>query len=162
MHPTAERVRELLHYDPETGVWTWKVNRHNRRLAGRVAGAVNSHGYRQITIDGVRHLASRLAFLWMERTWPPDQVDHRDMNPTNDRWANLRLASRSQNFGNQHAYSSNRLGVKGVSRVGKRYLAQIQKDGVKVYLGRFDRVEDAALAYRVAAEAAYGDFARII
>lgn len=83
------------------------------------------------------------------------------MDPSNDRWANLRLATRSQNFANQRAYKSNRLGIKGVSiRKNGRFLAQIQVHGKKINLGYHDTAESASAAYFAAAKQHFGEYAR--
>ena|SRR5215472_6696545 len=156
---TPVRVRELLDYDPSAGVWTWKCIRRPGGVL--VAGAIDSKGYRQITIDGVRYLSSRLAVMWMRGYWPSEQVDHINLVRDDDRWENLREATRSQNFANQRVYASNKLGVKGVSLVKSgRFIAQIQVGQKKMFLGRFDTIEDASRAYTAAAKDHFGEYAR--
>lgn len=163
MKLTRERLMEVLCYAPEIGAWTWRICKRPGRPAGTQAGRIDSHGYRQITVDGSAYLASRLSFLWMEGVWPEKHVDHINMDRKDDRWINLRHADRRLNGGNRRAYSSNILGVKGVSRRQKngRYLAQIQNNGKKVYLGDHDTVEEASEAYRKAAEKVFGDYHRV-
>ena len=99
---TATRLREILHYDPETGVWTWiDPPKHNSRLTGQVAGNVRSDGYRLIRIRSVAYYSSRLACLYMTGEWPKEEMDHIDRNPSNDQWSNLREATSSDNKYNQ-------------------------------------------------------------
>jgi len=134
---TAERLREVLHYDPETGAWTWLVApRKGRSYVGQRAGALKDDGYRIIGIDGVRYRSNRLAWLYMTGAWPEADVDHRDRaSRGDDRWTNLRAATRSQNQGN--AIGKGKRWKKGVSLVGTRFKAQIMKDGINHHIGCF-------------------------
>lgn len=104
---TQERLRYLLHYDPETGEWTWlNPPNHNTRLIGLIAGHVRPDGYRQIRIAGVAYYSSRLACLYMTGEWPAEEMDHIDRDPNNDEWINLRQASSSMNKWNQERHLS--------------------------------------------------------
>lgn len=104
---TGTQLEHMLHYDPETGLWTW-INppAHNSKLKGQVAGTVRSDGYRTIRIARVAYYASRLACLWMTGKWPAEEMDHRDRDPSNDRWENLREADSSLNKWNQERHLS--------------------------------------------------------
>lgn len=93
---TAQRLRHLLRYDQDTGIFRWRVKRSGIR-AGSVAGGMDDDGYGRIQIDGKDYRTGRLAFLYMLGVWPNRQIDHRDGDNTNDRWSNLRPASHSQN-----------------------------------------------------------------
>ena len=111
---TAERLHEVLHYDPDTGVWIWRISTGRRVRAGSRAGNKKKrHGWR-IGIDGCYYPGARLAFLYVTGQWPPHLVDHIDRDPTNDRWSNLRAATLSQNRANSGLSRHNRSGVKGV------------------------------------------------
>ena len=90
---TQSELKELLNYDPATGVFTWLVSR-GRVKASSVAGHVHSRGYIVIMVDGRRHLAHRLAFVYMTGTFPDDQVDHINEIKADNRWINLREATR--------------------------------------------------------------------
>lgn len=84
---TAERVRELFRYDPETGIFTRLVDSPmHRAKAGETSASINSQGYAQIRVDGKRYKAHRLAWLHMTGEWPTQQIDHIDGNRANNRW----------------------------------------------------------------------------
>ncbi len=160
---TADRLRELLSYDPSTGLFTWLLSTGNRAPVGAVAGSVGK-GYVDIRIDQRLYKAHRLAWLYMTGEWPEQQIDHRDLNRANNRWDNLRVATNSQNHANTRAQSNNRSGFKGVSwsKAANKWMAQIVRDRCHTYLGLFDTPEDAHAAYCVAAERLFGEFARAV
>jgi hypothetical protein len=156
------RLRALLDYDPKTGRFTWRRNGLGRFMRkGAIAGTLRKNGYRQICIDQTIYMAGRLAIFWMTGEWPPEVSDHINRAPDDNRWSNLRPATMSQNGAN----SIDRLSgvpLKGVTwdkRVGQ-YQAQIRVNYRNVFLGRFDRAEDAHAAYVAAAKHYFGDFAR--
>lgn len=158
---THQRLKDLLNYDPETGEFTWLASRTGTARAGTIAGRVN-HGYRRISIDGTKYLAHRLAWLHVHGAWPAGDIDHIDMNRSNNRIANLREATTSQNKGNSRAYSNNTSGVKGVcwNKNGRFWQAQIRFQGKKLHLGCFGDINDAAAAYEKAAAELFGEFGR--
>jgi len=146
---TAERLRELLHYDPETGVFTWLVDRRPTIKAGDVAGCKNGIGYIVIKIDAVLYAAHRLAWLMMEQSWPTRNIDHINGIRNDNRWGNLRDAAQRINIQNRRsANANNKLGVLGVykSRRGEQFEASIYS-GRKIILGLFDTPEEAHQAY---------------
>ena len=157
---TAERVRQLLNYDPETGKWTWRVARGCRR-AGSGAGTVNGR-YLTIKVDGVFYYAHVLALLYMTGEWPPDDVDHKDVDSSNCRWSNLRPATRTLNIANSSLRKDNASGCKGVSwhKAAGKWVARIGIGGQRIHLGCFDTIEAASSIYEKAAIAAFGSFAR--
>jgi hypothetical protein len=161
MKPAAERVRELLDYNPLTGVFVWRVSPCNNTPAGSIAGA-NSEGYRLIRIDGGRYKGHQLAWLYMTGSWPASQVDHRDWNRGNNCWSNLRLATGSQNKANMGKRADNKSGYKGVSwyPTTQKWVAQICCRGERKTLGYFTTPEKAHSAYCEAAERLFGEFAR--
>lgn len=149
---SAERLRELLHYDPETGVFTWRVNRWRLR-AGDQAGFVTVRGRVLIRVDQYAHKAHRLAWFYVHGEWPEKGIDHIDGNPANNRIANLRLTNQSENLQNQRRpHKGNASGYLGVSWVKDRgkWEAKIKHDGRTVHLGRFAAPEDAYAAYLTA------------
>jgi hypothetical protein len=161
---TQERLKELLHYDPETGLWTWKVQRNWRKPVGSIAGAIskasfsNGGGYRYIGLDGRDYLAHRLAVFYMTGEWQVGELDHRDTNRDNNRWTNLRPATHDGNGANAKLRSHNKTGFKGVSfnKHAGRYMVNVGK----YYIGLFDTAEEAHQAYCDAAHAKYGEFFR--
>lgn len=159
---TAERLRELLHYDPETGIFRWKVARGRKAPAGSVAGSLESKGYNQIKIDGRTYMAHRLSWLYFMERWPTDQIDHINGEKADNRFANLREATGAENSHNRRIPRHNTSGVKGVSfdkRYGK-WRAELQWDGKSHYLGMFNAIEDAAAAVEAARRLHHGAFAR--
>lgn len=157
---TSERLREVLDYDPTTGTFRWRVNR-TRARAGSVAGCNNSgQGYVRIEIDGYKHLAHRLAWLFVHSEWPSGEIDHVDRCRSNNAIANLRAATRQQNLWNASIRSDNPTGLKGVRPCrSNEFVAIIKKDGKQVKLGIFKTPSEAAQAYDRAAVHAYGEFA---
>jgi hypothetical protein len=155
---TAERLREILDYYPQTGIWVWRVGRR----AGREAGCKLDSGYVLIRIDGRLYRANRLAWLYMTGEWPPEDIDHEDRNPANGSFFNLRPATRGENIANAKRARNNTPGYKGVGwdhRVGK-WRAKIVVDGRQIYLGWFDTVEAAAAAYAAGAQYHWGEYGR--
>lgn len=111
---THSDLVRLLDYNPETGLFTWKAKRCGTKH-GSVAGSIDpSHGYRRIKIDGHLYLAHRLAWFYVCGEWPAHEIDHIDRARANNRIANLRPATRSENQCNKPRYSNNRTGAKGV------------------------------------------------
>ena len=154
---TAERLRELLDYDPETGVFRWRVDRRKVRPDG-IAGSIHSvYGYRIIKVDFVKYRAARLAWLYVHGRWPLAEIDHRNRRRDDDRIANLREATHSQNGANQTARRTSICGVRGVSPIKKtgRFMARAGNR----YLGTYSTIKEAATAYQRAARKTYGEFA---
>lgn len=156
---TQDRLRELLHYDPDTGIFTWLVNRKRARV-GDVAGAVQSKGYVTISINRQGMLAHRLAFLYVDGK-PLEagvQVDHINGNRQDNRWVNLRSVTASVNCqnlrrGHKDGTSGGALGVSYAPHKSKNnpWHAQI---GLpikrRVWLGSFPTKEAAQEAYLAA------------
>lgn len=160
---TQARLKEVLHYDARTGVFVWRqpAGRWGRIPAGTVAGNISHPGI-CIRIDGKLYLAHRLVWLYVFGRWPDDQIDHRDLDRTNNALLNLREANNSQNQGNQPLDKTNKSGYKGVSwsKSCNKWLANISIDNKSKYLGLFDTPEDAHAAYVAAASAHFGNFMR--
>ena len=144
---TAERVRELLHYDPETGVFLWRV-RYQRVKIGDVAGCLHPDGYIRITISRRRFYSHRLAWLHVYGEWPTAEVDHINGSRSDNRLANLRAASHSENQHNRRKkQANNRSGFLGVWPYRGKFRASIKFDGKPLHLGTFPTPEEAHAAY---------------
>ena len=100
---TQERLKELLDYDPDTGLFTWKVRRSRSALVGSIAGRVDKEGYICIKVDQKNYYGHRLAMLWMTGEWPSDEVDHINRIRSDNRYGNLRNADRRLNALNNNA-----------------------------------------------------------
>lgn len=160
---TADQARELLTYDPETGSFFWRVRRGHRFAPGDLAGTVLANGYVHIGVRRRYYKAHRLAWLMMTGNWPADLIDHVNCVRTDNRWSNLREATRSQNAANARLAHHNSTGFKGVSfhKKHQRWQANIRADGKYRYLGLFDSPEAAHAAYSRAANQHFGEFARL-
>jgi hypothetical protein len=163
VRPTYERVRDLLDYEPATGLFRWRLTRPGkggRILAGTVAGHRGPRSYIEIRIDGYLVDAHRLAWLWMTGTWPREEIDHRNSDRGDTRWANLRPATHGQNGAFKGPNKNNRLGVKGV-RIDNRgkIEARIWKTNKTVSLGYFSSIDEASHAYEEEARKLRGEFA---
>ena len=144
---SVERVKELLDYNPETGVFTSRDSR-GRGVAGSKAGWVEEAGYRKISLGGKKVKAHRLAWFVSFGQWPTTDVDHINGIRDDNRISNLRLATRSQNAQNlKKAMSNSRHGFLGVKKNGNRWNASINLEGEYIYLGCFKTPEIAHSAY---------------
>ena len=153
---SQKRLRELLHYGPATGIFTWLVATSNRVKARDAAGTLHPTGYIYIRVDGKKYLAHRLAYFYMTGAWPPNMVDHRDNCRSNNVWTNLRSATNAENNLNSGAQKNNKLGQKNISKISGSYRAQVQG----VHLG-CSTCLDTAIAWRdFAVEFCAGEFAR--
>jgi hypothetical protein len=153
---TQERLKQLLVYDPETGVFTHKVTRQGVR-AGTRAGTIGIKKYVGLRIDGGRYTAHRLAFLWMIGSFPEFEVDHINRIRYDNRWSNLRAATRQQNCRNSPLRPRDL--PRGVYKSGPKYQARISINNKCVHLGNFQTVKEAEEAYIAQAYILYGEFA---
>lgn len=159
---TQQQLRELLRYEPETGEFRWLVCLSNRAPAGSLAGKkAKAEPYLQISIHGKQYRAHRLAWLYMRGEFPKF-VDHKNGVKTDNRFENLRPASKRENAWNAGLSRRNRSGAKGVSwsERDRKWIAQISVEGRQTRIGGFDTVEAAALAYAGVAEPLHREFYR--
>ena len=172
--PPRSYVRQCLTYDPKTGELRWRkrplshfpdrvtAQKWNTRWAGKIAGKNHARGYWMLTIDYQGHLAHRVAWLLAYGEPVPHMLDHIDGNRQNNRIANLRAATQSENNWNSRLRKNNLVGVKGIRRVPRsgKFSAEIWHHGRSHVIGYFVTLEEAMAARREAAERLHGKFAR--
>lgn len=157
---SLELTRELLSYNAHTGELVW--NRPPRRGVGAgPAGCRRNDGYVVIGYQGRQYLATHVIWLLMTGEWPVHAVDHKNRNPSDNRWDNLRAATVTENNRNRGIRKDNKTGVRGVRKPPRtsRFEASIRLSGKEKLLGRFDRLEDAAAVRRAAEMRYFGEFA---
>jgi hypothetical protein len=158
--PSLDLLRARLSYDAETGVFTWRKKPGRSMVEGAVAGCLNHYGYTVIGVEGELYYAHRLAWLWMTGEWPADQIDHRNGVRGDNRWENLRQATNQLNQANRKRNAG--AFMKGITKYkpNGKWQAQISVEGKHISLGYFRCPAAAHLAYVVAANEAFGEFAR--
>ena len=170
MKITYEIVRKRLNYDPCSGVLVWKrienpsgwEIRFNDRHAGKRAGIKGTRGYRYISIYGSRKTPeSWVVWLYVNGTWPKNEIDHINGDPSDNRIANLREATSSQNKVNRRAQCTNKSGIKGVRFKKGKWLAAIKINGRQKHLGSFNSSDEASFVFRQASISIHGEFAKI-
>ena len=156
---TQDRLKSLLTYDPDTGVLTNKVCRNPRAPKGKPAGSRTTDGYVSVMIAGKRYQAHRLIWLYMTGSWPTEEIDHINQQRSDNRWVNLREATRLQNSRNTAGHKRSKSGCKGVAYVSKRDKWQVQMRvcGKTHYIGIYDTVEAALAARKDAEKRLYAD-----
>lgn len=158
---SREELMEFLSYAPDTGEFRWLKRPSNRTKVGALAGSINGSGYREIELRGKSYQCNRLAVLFMNGHWPVDEVDHKNRIRNDDRWKNLREATKNQNQHNRgHQKGSSQ--YKGVyfHKLSGKWGACIQVNGEKSHLGLFEREDDAAQVRILTAIELHGEFAR--
>lgn len=154
---------DMLSYDPATGVvsWNYEYTPHGKPIKG-LPGCVNNSGYIRIGLNNKDVLAHRIAYRVMTGQEVPDgmDIDHINGDRTDNRWTNMRVVSRSQNNMNAKIRADNRSGVKGVTfdkRRGK-WSAEIRVNNRKIFLGRFDTIDEAAEKRKHAESEMFGEY----
>lgn len=155
-----DRVNEVLSYDPETGIFRWKIKLSDRSPAGKIAGGFSIRRHWRIRIDGHYYFAHRLAWLLMTGKWPATEIDHKNRIRDDNRWVNLREATHSQNHANCGLRSDNATGYKGVTlhKPSGKFIAIAIKFGRRHYAGKFDDAHSAHLAYLAKAKELHGEY----
>lgn len=145
---TIDYLKKVLHYAPDTGVFTWIARATRADLIGKEAGSRHSSGYISISIHNKKRLAHRLAWLYMTGFWPVNHIDHIDGNRTNNCFNNLRDVTRSENLHNVHtAKKNNKVNLLGVSAHQGKWRMQIMINGVRTRVSGFDTPEQAHKAF---------------
>jgi len=157
MKITQERLKELLTYDENTGMFTWAIDRNNRRKKGDIAGCYTKRGYLTIVADGKNYTAHQLAWLYTYGEYPTYQIDHINGTKDDNRICNLRDVKQSVNCKNQRKPKRNTSGVIGVywHKRDKRWTASIKVDGKYINGGSYLEFSDAVNA-RKNLEVQYG------
>jgi hypothetical protein len=157
---SVERLRSLLDYDSETGVFTWRTGRGGT-VSGAIAGSFDKDGYRIICVDYRRYPAHRLAWLWAHGVLPQNMIDHANRDPSDNRLVNLRPANKSENARNSRARANSTSGVIGVSwsKQAKKWWAYVSFNRKQHHLGLFNRFDDAVAARKAAEVEHFGEFA---
>lgn len=152
--PNKEQVLDLLIYEPDTGLFFWRVNRRGQKKQGDKAGGVSaSTGYIYIGLGNrKRYAAHRLAWLCTHGEWPDGEIDHINGVRSDNRIVNLRVVTPAANRQNMQK-ARGQVGLLGVRRNGKRFSALIKLDYKSHYLGTFDTPEEAHQAYVTAKRA---------
>lgn len=145
---TQARLKELLSYDSDTGIFTRLVG-SGGRSSGTIAGSPSGNGYIKIMAENRKYYAHRLAWLYETGEWPETYIDHVDGNRSNNAFRNLRDVSQSVNLQNQKCAKANNksTGILGVYTHGERFVAAINISGKKTHLGVFNTADDAHEAY---------------
>ena len=164
---TAEYVRSILNYDPETGIFVWKdreeLTPNNRaKLTGKVAGTKGR--YIRLCIDRQYYLAHRIAWIYIKgnvENFKKMEVDHINLDKHDNRINNLRICNnKANNRHNRKKLKTNTTGYKGVFKDKNKFRSSISVNNKRIYLGYFDTAEEAYEAYCNAAGEFHGEFAR--
>lgn len=169
---TPEYIKTILDYNPDTGIFIWKENptyppEWNTKYANKRAGCARPIGngvlYRFIGIRKKQYFEQVLAWAYMTGAWPVLTIDHKNKDQLDNKWDNLRLATRSQNQMNRGLQSNNTSGYKGVvwHKIIKKWVARIKIDNKTKHLGCFTSPEEAFVAYCEAAKVLHGEFASL-
>ncbi|PAV94151.1 hypothetical protein CJD50_22200 [Hafnia paralvei] len=159
---TKEQIESILTYDAPTGVFKWKVDRGQRAKAGAIAGTTASNGYCRIKIDGRLYQAHRLAWVIINNSTPPKEIDHINGNKLDNRPCNLRAATMIGNRQNTSIRRDNVSGFRGVSwnPIAKKWRARCNVDKREFLIGNFDSKLEAKIAYENFAKKNFGEFYR--
>lgn len=173
--PSVEYLHQCFEYDPDTGVLRWKrrpqwhfsnlgIRRTwNSKYAGTVAGRIDVSGYSSVGINDRDFRAHRVIWKMMTGEEPPLTIDHMDCDKANNRWWNLRIATKQEQTWNAGPHKDSISGVKGVYRVGSKWYARICINGVTHrHRGGFDTSQEAGAAYEAMARKVHGEFYRVM
>jgi hypothetical protein len=159
---TQSELKEIIHYDTETGLITWGKTPGQRKTTGAIAGTKDPRGHIVVCINWKRYKAHRLAWLYMTGEFPEDglRLDHINRIPSDNRWCNLRLATAKQNSHNAVHRVPKESGVTGVYPSGNklRWTAKTTVDGKAVTIGTYDTIKEAHDAYVKHTSSLRGEF----
>lgn len=157
--PTLARLKEVLHYDLDTGVWTWLVWRGIRK-AGEVAGTLDEDKYTVIGLDGELYYAHCLAWYYVTGEWPKNEVDHKNHTHRDNSWKNLREVTHQENGRNLSMPRTNTSGFVNIhpyesTTKGTRYVVRMYVNKKLRHIGTYD-TQKKALTARDKAHKKYG------
>ena len=160
---TAQHLKEVVHYDPQTGSFHWLDRPRSQfstsqgygawraKCLGREAGTPTGQGYRRVSIDNRVYLAHRLAWLYVHGKWPSQNIDHINGDGADNRIANLRDVSNTENHKNLRLTKTNKSGVSGVRRTKYgTWTAAIWDRARVIRLGSFETMAEAVAARKTA------------
>lgn len=149
MELTIEELHNALDYNPETGIFIWKVQSANKIKIGQIAGMLHKlNGHVYIVFKNVKYFAHRLAWFYINHQWPEYYIDHINGIGSDNRISNLRDVPQSVNMENQRKpRKDNKSGFLGVSPKRNKWVAVIHSNGKKKHLGTFTTKESAYEAY---------------
>jgi len=160
--PPIETIREAFSYDAETGILRWAERRNHRTRRGAAVGSRTPKGHLRVVIDGQPILVHRVIWAHVYGTWPENQIDHINGNPSDNRLSNLRPATNRQNQCNAKTRVDNttgRVGVYWAANVGK-WRPMIRLNGKNVCLGLYETFPEAVAVREQAEREHYGEYAR--
>jgi len=140
---TAKRLREIINYDPITGILT-------SRGSGADIGRIQARGYVHVTVFGRSYLAHRIAWIFVNGVWPTNEIDHINGDRADNRLTNLREATTSENAQNRKTRADNTSGFTGVRPHQSAWRADIKINGKYKFVGSYSTPELAYAAYLVA------------
>ncbi len=151
-----DKLRSFTTYNPDTGEFRWAADKQPAKLQNQLVGCVDQDGYRRVQFDGKTYSAASMIWYYVTGTYPTLQVDHKDRNPGNNKWKNLRLSTNSQNMVNR---KQQRDLPKGVYRCKDRYRVYGYANYKSQYLGVFNTIEEATVARKKFDVSQFGEFA---
>lgn len=164
--PNIDRLKNILNYDPDSGIFTWKVKTCRKVTIGKEAGAISKANplaapYLVLNFDGTRYKLHILAYFYMTGKWLPGNIDHEDGNTLNNKFLNFRIATRKEQNTNKAKHRDGVCKYKGIhfNKRTNRYVAEIMNNRVKYHLGSFDTQEEAAKAYEIKSKELHKEFA---
>lgn len=160
---TQDRLKEVLDYDPVSGIFRWKIKTSDKVIVGNIAGCVRKNRHTVIKIDKMEYTAHRLVWLYMYGSFPEKELDHINCIRGDNRLCNLREVTRSQNLYNRAKFPNTKSGHKGVyyNKAMKKWRARIGVEGKSIDIGFYSTIEEAISSYQNAAIKYHGEYARI-
>jgi len=140
---TQIRLKEILNYNPDTGIFTWKISTNRKIRIGDVAGCLDKkEGYISIWINKNKYLAHRLAWFYVHGEWPPNDIDHDDHNRANNKINNLKPSNKQENAKNMSLRYDNKSGVPGVTwhKATSKWAVNIRNKYLGVFTDKFEAI----------------------